>query len=96
MQCFQAGEDMLLFGTRVFQRSPPGKLTILLNAPQAKQERTVPHFLCDHVFMSVHSLYCVHLERRIVLYWQAGEAWQSPDQASLTCLANAPQLFSMG
>jgi hypothetical protein len=75
MQCFQAGEDMLLSGARVFQRSPAGKLTILLKVPQAKQERTVPHFLCDHVFMSVRSLYCVRLERWIVLYWQAGKAW---------------------
>ncbi len=74
MQSIQAREDMLLSGTRVFQRSPPGKLTILLNEPQAEQERTVSHFLCDHVFMSVRSLYCVRLERWIVLYWQAGES----------------------
>ena len=80
---------MLLSGTRVFQGNPPGKFTILLNAPQAEQERTVPHFLCDHASLPFPHTHCVHQTLWVVLYWQAGEAWLSPYQVSLICLANA-------
>jgi hypothetical protein len=66
MQCFQADEDMLLSGARVFQGNPPGKLTILLSAPQAEKERTVPHFFCDHAsLLFPHTLY-VCQELRVV------------------------------
>ena len=73
MQCFQAGEDMLLFGTRVLQDSPPGYFPVLLHEPQAEQERTVPHFFCDHDSLLFPHTHCVHPELRGVLCWLAGK-----------------------
>jgi len=84
---------MLLSSARVFQGTPPGKFTILLNAPKAEQERTVPHFFSDHASLPFQHIHCIQQTLGVVLYWQAWEAWLSPDQASLFCLAIAPSVI---
>jgi hypothetical protein len=73
MQCFQADEDMLLSGARVFQGSPPGKLTILLSAPHAEEERTVPHFFCDHASLLFPHTLCVYQKLGLFYFGKLGK-----------------------